>query len=157
MGVQTISIMVGYLMMKCLLYCNSLHPPTRYPPHCVSPLCAEDGVLRRSCPRGGGGGGVGGLQDRQSSSLWSAHTPPVITTALQILHICPASHWLTLLLPSPHHLRLPSHASSPPSRSSKYFPSLLFEASMGHGTSCTNHAGLPWGGPVREDGSESDA
>lgn len=39
----------------------------------------------------------------------------------------------------------PSH----PSGSSKYFPSLLFEASMGHGTPCTNHAG-------RQRGSQSE-
>lgn len=41
-----------------------------------------------------------------------------------------------------------SHISALPSGSSKYFPSLLFEASMGHGTSCTNHAGPAegWGG-----------
>lgn len=46
----------------------------------------------------------------------------------------------------------PAHVSTPPSGSSKYFPSLLFEASMGHGTSCTNHAGLPWGGRSERTG-----
>lgn len=94
------------------------------------------------------------VQDGQSS----LHThSPVIAAALHILHICLALHRLALLLPSPRHLRLPSHASTPPSGSSKYFPSLLFEASMGHGTSCTNHAGLPWGGRSEEEESESDA
>lgn len=39
-----------------------------------------------------------------------------------------------------------SHISTLPSGTSKYFPSLLFEASMGHGTSCTNHAGPAEGG-----------
>lgn len=41
-----------------------------------------------------------------------------------------------------------SHISTLPSGSSKYFPLLLFEASMGHGTLCTNHAGPAggWGG-----------
>lgn len=46
----------------------------------------------------------------------------------------------------------PAPAPSPSpdlSGSSKYFPSLLFEASMGHGTSCTNHAG-------RQRGSQSE-
>ncbi len=90
------------------------------------------------------------IQDGLSFSL---HTQsPVITAALQILHICLALHCLALLLPSPHHLCLPSHVSTPPSGSSKYFPSLLFEASMGHGTSCTNHAGLPWGGRSERTG-----
>lgn len=46
-------------------------------------------------------------------------------------------------LPSPHPLSL---SSTPPSRSSKYFPSPLFEASMGHGTSSTNHSSWLWGG-----------
>lgn len=45
-----------------------------------------------------------------------------------------------------------SHISTLPSGSSKYFPSLLFEASMGHGTSCTNHAGPAEGGGAERTG-----
>lgn len=86
------------------------------------------------------------VKDEQSSSLHTHYL--VITAALQIHHICISLH----CLPSPHHLCLPSHVSTPPSGSSKYFPSLLFEASMGHGTSCTNHAGLPWGGRSERTG-----
>lgn len=61
----------------------------------------------------------------------------------------PHVHRLALLSPTltePPFPLPPSNVSTPPSGSSKYFPSLLFEASMGHRTLCTNHAGLPWGG-----------
>lgn len=77
---------------------------------------------------------------------------PVITAALQILHICLALRSTAPLLPKPPSSLPSSHVSTPPSGSSKYFPSLLFEASMGHGTSCTNHAALPWGGWSKRTG-----
>lgn len=67
----------------------------------------------------------------------------------------PHLHFLTLLSPAltkPPSSLPPSPVSTPPSGSSKYFPSLLFEASMGHGTPCTNHAGLPWGGRSERTG-----
>lgn len=67
----------------------------------------------------------------------------------------PHLHCLTPLSPDltePPSSLPPSHVSTPPSGSSKYFPLLLFEASMGHGTSCTNHAGLLWGGRSERTG-----
>lgn len=146
-------------MIKCLFCCNPFQPPVHSFVYCLPPfffmqdvmsvlqLSSETvmvvvvvvvGVSVR-------------VQDGHSSP---PHThSPVITAALQILHICIALHCLASLLPSPHHLCLPpSHVSTPPSGSSKYFPWLLFEASMGHGTSCTNHAGLPWGGRSERTG-----
>lgn len=104
---------------------------------------------------GGGCPGEGPrVQDGDSSSLHT-HTPPVTAAALQILYLHQPR--LTPVLTMPPSSLTPSHVSTPPPGSSKYFPSLLFEASMGHGTSCTNHAGLPTGGLVREDGNESDS
>lgn len=87
------------------------------------------------------------LGDTGGSRMDTCHlcTPsPVITEALQIRHICIA---LQHFHQAPHPpSSLPhSHISTLPSGSSKYFPSLLFEASMGHGTSCTNHAGVGGG------------
>lgn len=97
-------------------------------------------------PRASGdsGASVGGLRVQNGQS--SPHTLPCH-------HGCTAdSPHLPCLTPHSPALAKPpsslpsSHVSTPPSGSSKYFPSLLFEASIGHGTSCTNHAGLPWGG-----------
>lgn len=90
------------------------------------------------------------VQDGQSSSL-QTHSP-VISPAMHNLHICIALHCLAHALTEPPSSPPPSCVSTPPSGSSKYFPSLLFEASMGHGTSCTNHAGLPWGGRSERTG-----
>lgn len=102
-------------------------------------------TLRHSCPQG-----------HQCESERDSHTS-----------LSSRQHWCTTETP---HLHMPytplclaltqrlsslppSHVSTPPPGSSKYFPSLLFEASMGQATSCTNHAALPWGSV----GSESDA
>ena len=67
---------------------------------------------------GGGGGGGGGcicvsvrVQDGHSSPP-RTHSP-VITAALQILHICNALHCLAPFLPSPHHLCLPPTSPLP--------------------------------------------
>lgn len=116
---------------------------------------AEHDVCVTAVLRDAGGGGVVVVV---GSHLLRTHTPLSSRLRLQILHICIALHRLAPLLPSTppppprHHPCLPSHVSTPPSGSSKYFPSLLFEASMGHGTSCTNHAGLPWGGRSEKTG-----
>jgi len=98
----------------------------------------------------GGGAWVGGLRVQSGQS--SPHTLPCH-------HGCTAdSPHLPCLTPHSPALTKPpsslpySHVSTPPSGSSKYFPSLLFEASMGHGTSCTNHAGLLWGGRSERTG-----
>lgn len=102
--------MAWYLMIKCLFYCNSFQPPAHSFLYCLPPFYVEHDVCVTAVLKDTGGVWVR-VQDGQSSSL---HThSPVITAALQILHICLALHRLALLLPSPHHLCLPPTSPLP--------------------------------------------
>lgn len=149
--------MAWYLMIKCLSYCNSFPAPrAQFPLLFATFFYAEHDVCVTAVLRdtgGGGGGGEGGGGGCPRRAVVSpAHTPlssrphcRLSTSALPYTAY-PCSYQAPIVsLP-------PSHVSTPPSGSSKYFPSLLFEASMGHGTSCTNHAGLPWGGRSERTG-----
>ena len=128
-------------MIKCPLLLQTL-----FKPPCLSPEwhCGRGCLGLVECVGESQGLRV---QDGQSS-VSSVHTLPLSsrlhcrfsTSAFALHRSQPCSYQ------APPSSRPPSHVSTPPSGSSKYFPSLLFEASMGHGTSCTNHAGLPWGG-----------
>jgi len=138
-----ISIRARYLMITCSFHSNPLVNSFL---HCWLPCCAERGACVPAVRWDTSGGCLDiRVQDGRSSSLrtlpchrgCTAETPhlPCLT---------PLSPALTKP-PSPSPLP-PPHVCTPPSGSSKYFPSVLFEASMGQATSCTNHAGWPWGG-----------
>lgn len=60
-GVQTISIMAWYLMIKCLFYCNSSQPPVHSLLLCLPLFYAEHSVCLLSDTGGGGGGGASGI------------------------------------------------------------------------------------------------
>lgn len=148
---MTISIMAWYLMIKCLFYCNSFQLPVHSLFYCLPPFYAECGVCVAAVLRATGVGGCLGKNPRWAV-VFCTHTLPCHHGRTADSPHLPCLTPLSPALTKPPSSLPPSHVSTPPSGSSKYFPSLLFEASMGHGTSCTNHAGLPWGGRSERTG-----